>query len=86
VSGRGASANCARIGGISKKMLAQTLRRLQDNGLVERRVIAGAPAGVEYRLTPLGETLREPVQVLAHWAEQHAADVLAAQDAQLAAA
>jgi len=75
-----------RIGGISKKMLAQTLRRLQDNGLVDRRIVPGAPAGVEYRLTPLGETLREPIQVLTNWAEEHAADVLAAHDAQLAAA
>jgi DNA-binding HxlR family transcriptional regulator len=43
-----------RIGGISKKMLTQTLRKLERNNLVERRVLASAPAGAEYRLTELG--------------------------------
>jgi DNA-binding HxlR family transcriptional regulator len=56
------------IGGISKKMLAETLRRLERNGLVARRAISSAPAGVEYRLTPLGESLLEPVRVLSRWA------------------
>lgn len=59
-----------RIGGISKKMLTQTLRKLERNNLVERRVLATAPAGVEYRLTPLG-----PVSVLARWAEEHAEEL-----------
>jgi DNA-binding HxlR family transcriptional regulator len=60
-----------RIGGISKKMLTQTLRRLEDNGLVARRRLPGAPPGVEYRLTALGETLLEPVRALSRWAEEH---------------
>ncbi|NUT94449.1 MAG: helix-turn-helix transcriptional regulator [Saccharothrix sp.] len=64
-----------RIGGISKKMLTQTLRRLEDNGLVERRRLATAPPGVEYRLTSLGQSLLGPVSVLARWAEDHAGEL-----------
>ncbi|MEJ2858663.1 MULTISPECIES: winged helix-turn-helix transcriptional regulator [unclassified Saccharothrix] len=64
-----------RIGGISKKMLTQTLRKLEDNALVERRRLATAPPGVEYRLTALGHSLLEPVSVLARWAEEHAGEL-----------
>jgi DNA-binding HxlR family transcriptional regulator len=69
-----------RIGGISKKVLTQTLRRLESSGLVRRRAIRAAPPGAEYALTPLGESLVEPVSVLARWAEQHAEQVAAARD------
>jgi DNA-binding HxlR family transcriptional regulator len=68
-----------RIGGISKKMLTQTLRKLQRNGLVEHRRIRSAPPGVEYRLTELGTTLLDPVRSLSRWAEQHADELLDAQ-------
>jgi DNA-binding HxlR family transcriptional regulator len=61
-----------RIGGISNKMLTQTLRKLEHSNLVERRTLPTAPAGVEYRLTGLGQSLLEPVSVLARWAEEHA--------------
>jgi DNA-binding HxlR family transcriptional regulator len=61
-----------RIGGISNKMLTQTLRKLERNKLVARRPLRTAPAGVEYRLTVLGESLLGPVSVLARWAEEHA--------------
>jgi DNA-binding HxlR family transcriptional regulator len=61
-----------RIGGISNKMLTQTLRKLERNNLVARRTLATAPTGVEYRLTPLGQSLLGPVSVLARWAEQNA--------------
>ncbi|MEW9534012.1 winged helix-turn-helix transcriptional regulator [Microbispora sp. NPDC049125] len=61
-----------RIGGISNKMLTQTLRKLERNNLVTRRALSTAPAGAEYRLTPLGESLLGPVSVLARWAEEHA--------------
>ena len=64
-----------RIGGISKKMLTQTLRKLERNNLVERRTLATAPPGVEYRLTDLGQSLLGPVSVLARWAEEHADDL-----------
>src|SRR5690349_3091307 len=56
-----------RIGGISKKMLTQTVRRLERRGLIERRRLHTAPPGVEYRLTELGVTLLEPVRSLARW-------------------
>jgi DNA-binding HxlR family transcriptional regulator len=65
-----------RIGGVSKKMLTQTLRRLEDNGLVERRRLQTAPPGVEYRLTELGVTLLDPVRSLTLWAEQHTGSLL----------
>jgi DNA-binding HxlR family transcriptional regulator len=70
-----------RIGGISKKMLTQTLRKLERNGLVERQRILAAPPGVEYRLTDLGTTLLEPVRSLSRWAEQHTDALLDAQTA-----
>ena len=60
-----------RIGGISNRMLTQTLRKLERSNLVERRSLPTAPAGVEYRLTALGESLLGPVSVLAQWAEDH---------------
>lgn len=64
-----------RIGGISKKMLTQTLRKLERRRLVERRRLATAPPGVEYRLTALGQSLLGPVSVLARWAEDHAGEL-----------
>lgn len=57
------------IGGISRKVLTQTLRRLQRYGLVERH--AEAPRRVEYHLTDLGRTLVEPIEVLTHWARDN---------------
>ncbi|MFF7941538.1 winged helix-turn-helix transcriptional regulator [Nocardia gamkensis] len=61
----------ALSGGISHKVLTQTLRRLQSNGLVDRRRYAEAPPRVEYSLTPLGETLQEPIALLTRWAQVH---------------
>ncbi|MEU2033725.1 winged helix-turn-helix transcriptional regulator [Nocardia amamiensis] len=69
-----------RIGGISKKMLTQTLRKLEASRLVERRVLAAAPPGTEYTLTPLGKSLLEPVSLLARWAEEHAEELAFGQD------
>ncbi|MFI6339052.1 winged helix-turn-helix transcriptional regulator [Streptomyces sp. NPDC050535] len=59
------------IGGISRKVLTQTLRHLQDNGLVERHTYAEAPPRVEYSLTELGRTLEEPIRMLTQWAKSH---------------
>ncbi len=70
-----------RIDGISKRMLTHTLRELEANGLVLRDVRQAVPPHVEYSLTPLGQTLRTPIAVLAAWAEQHMDDVQAAQRA-----
>lgn len=57
------------IGGVSRKVLTQTLRRLQDYGLVERR--AEAPRRVEYRLTDLGQSLVEHIEALNAWAMEY---------------
>ncbi len=59
------------IAGISKRMLAVTLRRLERDGLVERAVYAEVPPRVEYELTPMGETLLGPVATLAMWAHDN---------------
>jgi DNA-binding HxlR family transcriptional regulator len=55
------------IDGISRRMLAVTLRRLEQHGLVERRVYASVPARVEYELTPDGEGLLAALAPLAGW-------------------
>ena len=56
---------------ISQRMLTQTLRDLQRDGLVHRRVFATVPPSVEYALTPLGESLLEPILALMEWASAH---------------
>jgi DNA-binding HxlR family transcriptional regulator len=65
-----------RLPGISKKMLTQTLRELERDGLIHREVFAVVPPKVEYSLTPLGELFIEPIEMLYRWGNQHA-DVLA---------
>ncbi len=69
------------IGGISKKMLTQTLRRLQGYGLVSRHAYAEVPPRVVYELTELGRTLIGPIEMLTGWAERNGEAVLNAQDA-----
>ena len=56
---------------ISQRMLTQTLRDLQHDGLVAREVFPTVPPGVEYRLTPLGRSLLEPLVQLIQWAGSH---------------
>lgn len=68
-----------RIGGISQKMLTQTLRNLERDGLITRKVYAEVPPRVEYSLTPLGETLTEALAAIRHWAESNIDSVLEAQ-------
>jgi DNA-binding HxlR family transcriptional regulator len=67
-----------RIGGVSQKMLTQTLRSLERDGLVERRVYPVVPPRVEYSLTPLGRTLVEPLDAICRWAERHLPEMLQA--------
>ena len=67
------------IEGISQKMLTQTLRSMERDGLVERTVIDRIPPHVEYRLTPLGMTLTEPLVAICHWAMEHLPEVQANQ-------
>ena len=69
------------IEGISQRMLTLTLRQLERDGLVGRTVHPTIPPRVEYALTPLGRTLREPVTALAAWAEAHRPDIEAARRA-----
>lgn len=69
-----------RLSGVSEKMLTQTLRALERDGLVRRTVYPEVPVRVEYTLTPLGQTLREPLKALTAWSMEHTTDVLAARD------
>lgn len=64
-----------KIEGVSQKVLTQTLRKLEKNGLVRREVFPVVPPKVEYSLTPLGETLVEPLSMLAEWSEEHMAEI-----------
>ena len=65
------------VEGISQKMLTQTLRGLEKDGLV-RRVVSTRPISVDYSLTDLGRTLVPVVDAVVRWAEEHAAEVLEA--------
>lgn len=74
------------VGGISQKMLTQTLRTLERNGVVERTVYPVVPPMVEYALTPLGVTLVEVLTPVLTWAERHLPDVERARAQQAGAA
>jgi DNA-binding HxlR family transcriptional regulator len=68
-----------KVGGISEKMLAQTLVWLEQDGFVQRIAHPVAPPRVEYRLTPLGEEISVKLRELAAWIEVNLAGILAAQ-------
>lgn len=68
------------VGDISKRMLTQTLRALQRDGLVERTVYATTPPRVDYRLTNLGRSALEPLAALIVWADSRHEDIHAARD------
>lgn len=59
------------IGDISQRMLTETLRHLQRDGFIARRVIPVTPPQVEYRLTPMGQSLQAALGSLAEWASAH---------------
>ncbi|PYE41710.1 HxlR family transcriptional regulator [Rhizobium sp. PP-F2F-G20b] len=59
------------LGSISQRMLTLTLRNLERDGLVTRTIYPTIPPKVEYALTELGQSLREPVQTLGNWAFEH---------------
>lgn len=63
---------------ISQRMLTQSLRELQRDGLVARRVYPTAPPSVDYRLTDMGRSLIEPLAGLIRWAEERADAIVAA--------
>jgi DNA-binding HxlR family transcriptional regulator len=68
-----------RLEGITQKALTDTLRRLERNGLVSRRVIPVSPVAVEYSITPLGRTLQQPFTALYDWSVRHQPDIVQAQ-------
>lgn len=70
----------ARIAGVSQKMLTQTLRGLERDGLVTRTVTPTVPVRVDYELTALGRSLLEVVCQLKDWAENHMRDIELARD------
>ncbi len=60
-----------RLDGITHKALSDALKRLERNGLVHRKVLATSPVSVEYSLTALAQTLRDPFDALYEWALKH---------------
>ena len=68
--------------GASKKMMIDTLRALERDGIVERRIYAEVPLRVEYSLTELGWSITEPLVALAEWSEEHAMEVTQARSRQ----
>ena len=63
------------IEGVSQKMLTQTLRQLEQRGMVTRKVYAVVPPRVDYALTPLGQTLIEPIDSFRRWVKEHRAAI-----------
>jgi DNA-binding HxlR family transcriptional regulator len=61
----------ARIEGVSQKMLTQTVRKLERDGLLTRTVTASVPVRVDYELTPLGRSLLGVIGQIKEWAESH---------------
>ncbi len=72
-----------KIGGVSEKMLAQTLKDLEADGFVSRKVLAATPPQVEYSLTPLGEQVGKRVAALADWIEVNLPSIATARDLRL---
>lgn len=69
------------IAGVSQKMLTQTLRTLERDGLVARTVVATVPVTVSYELTELGLSLHDTMRALKLWAQAHMDEVLASRAA-----
>ncbi len=67
------------LAGVSQKMLTQTLRTLERDGLVTRTLTASVPVRVDYALSELGESLLTPIHHMKEWAEAHMAEVARAQ-------
>jgi len=66
-----------RLGRATPKVLTETLRALETDGLVARESFPDSPPRVEYSLTPLGRSLLEPIAAMRVWAEAHVPEVLA---------
>jgi DNA-binding HxlR family transcriptional regulator len=72
-----------QIPGVSKKMLTQTLRSLEQAGLLSRKVYADVPPKTEYRLTALGKSILKPIAGLADWAVAHQRELKQIQNNQI---
>ena len=70
-----------RVGRVAPKVLTETLRRLERDGVLTRTAFAEIPPRVVYELTPLGRSLEELIRSIAEWAEQNIEDITAARDA-----
>ena len=70
----------ARVGSVAPKVLTQTLRALERDGILTRTVYAQVPPRVEYQLTDLGHSLVTPIVAVQEWAECHVSHVLAARE------
>jgi DNA-binding HxlR family transcriptional regulator len=68
-----------RLVPVTQKSLTTTLRRLERSGIVERIVVSDRPVAVEYRITALGKTLREPIDAILRWCEEHVEEIGEAQ-------
>ncbi|CAM5678176.1 Transcriptional regulator OS=Streptomyces alboniger OX=132473 GN=CP975_00870 PE=4 SV=1 [Streptomyces alboniger] len=66
---------------VTQKSLTATLRRLERNGVIEREVVSTRPVAVRYRITPLGKTLRPPIDVLLAWASENLPAITRAREA-----
>ena len=71
----------ARVGRVAPKVLTQTLRRMERNGLITREVFAEVPPRVDYTLTEMGHSLINPIAIVSDWAETHIHRIAAAQAA-----
>ena len=69
-----------RVGGVAPKVLAETLRRLERDGLLTRTAHAEVPPRVDYELTALGYSLAEPITAMTAWAEEHLRDITRARE------
>ncbi|MCE2734411.1 MAG: helix-turn-helix domain-containing protein [Cyclobacteriaceae bacterium] len=65
-----------KIGDVSQRMLTVTLRNLEEDGMIKRKVYPEIPPRVEYALTPLGEGLLKQVSLLGDWAQEHGASII----------
>ncbi|MEE5114439.1 helix-turn-helix domain-containing protein [Pseudomonas alliivorans] len=70
-----------KIGGVSEKMLAQTLQQLEHDGFVDRKALPVVPPHVEYRLTAMGEQVALQVETLAVWVETNLPRIMQARAA-----
>ncbi len=68
-----------RLDGITQRVLTQTLRKLERNGMVTRTVLDGKTLGVEYALTPLGKSLESPFNALYDWTVEKMDEISACQ-------